>query len=128
MQQVLAEVRSVLVVDDYPENAEMLAELVASYGHRVRIAGDGAEALALLAAEPASLVFLDVGLPDMDGYEVAAAIRARLGAGCQIVALTGFDGQEERAAALRAGCDAFLVKPFKPLEIERLLAAPGGPR
>jgi CheY-like chemotaxis protein len=112
---------SVIVVDDAADNAEVLAEFVESYGHRVRIADCGAVALKLIEQEPADLVLLDIGLPDMDGYQVAATIRARYGGATRIVALTGFSGKEDREAAVRAGCDAFVVKPIGASQIQALL-------
>ena len=112
----------VLVVDDSSDNAETLAELVSMFGHRVRIAEGGAAALALLAQQEADVVFLDIGLPDADGYAVAADIRKRHGAGCRIVALTGYSDPEARAAAHRAGFDDFIVKPFDLAHIEAQLA------
>ena len=114
---------NVIVVDDAADNAEVLAEFVESYGHRVRIADCGAAALKLIEQEPPDLVLLDIGLPDMDGYQVAATIRARYGGGARIVALTGFSGAEERDAAQKAGCDAFVVKPIGASQIRELLEA-----
>ena len=112
---------SVLIVDDAPDNAELLAELVASYGHRVRIADRGQTALDLLEKELADLVFLDLSLPDIEGYEVASSIRARFGDRCQIAAMTGYSGNNEREAALHAGCDVFVVKPFQLPQVRDLL-------
>lgn len=113
----------VLVVDDASDNAEMLAELVSTFGHTVRVAHEGAAALALLDQEAADLVFLDIGLPDASGFEIAASIRSRHGRSCRIVALTGYSDAEAKDAARNAGFDAFLVKPFDFARIEALLSA-----
>jgi CheY-like chemotaxis protein len=118
---------NVIVVDDAADNAEVLAEFVESYGHRVRIADCGVAALKLIEQDPPDLVLLDIGLPDMDGYQVAATIRARFGSASRIVALTGFSGAEERDAAHRAGCDAFVVKPIGASQIRELLEAGAPP-
>lgn len=111
----------VLIVDDASDNAEMLAELVTACGHDVRIAHRGSSALEMLESKLADMVFLDVSLPDMDGYEVATTIRIRFGKRCWIVAMTGFSGNGERENAHLAGCDAFVVKPFGFPEIKDLL-------
>jgi two-component system, OmpR family, response regulator len=112
---------SVIVVDDDPDYVELLSDLITSYGHRVRSAERGDRALELATEEVPDLVFLDMSLPDIDGNAVAATMRARFGDRCWIVALTGYSGKEARDAAHRAGCDAFLVKPFRPEQIEELL-------
>jgi CheY-like chemotaxis protein len=111
----------VIVVEDVAENAELLAELVKAYGHQVRVAGHGHAALEMVAHQAPDLVILDVGLPDIDGYEVAARMRARLGKGPRIVALSGFGGRRARDSALRAGCDAYLEKPFRAADLRVLL-------
>ncbi|MBN9165187.1 MAG: hypothetical protein BGO98_46125 [Myxococcales bacterium 68-20] len=113
----------VLIVDDATESADMLADVVSAFGHRVRVAHLGSVALDLIDQDAADLAFVDLSLPDVEGYEVAEKIRRRLGERCRIVALTGFSGASEREAARDAGCDAFLVKPFRVSEIEQLLAA-----
>jgi CheY-like chemotaxis protein len=62
-----------------------------------------------------------MSLPDMDGYQVAGTLRERYGSTCRIVAVTGHSGPDDRAAASRAGCDAYLVKPFDRSDILRHL-------
>ena len=116
---------SVLVVDDSVDNAEMLAELISALGHRVRVAHLAASALELLDEAPSDLIFLDLGLPDADGLTVARTVRARFGSGIQIVALTGFSGVEDRAQAMEAGCDVFVVKPLKVDQLRKLLVRRG---
>ncbi len=111
----------ILVVDDSLENSELLAELIESYGHRVRSAQTGARALELLGERLARLVFLDLSLPDMDGSEVARQIRASWGTTCRIVALTGFSDAARREAAMQAGCDALLLKPLRIPQLEQTL-------
>ena len=113
----------VVVVDDSVENAELLGELLESYGHTVRLAGAGAAALALLDERPAGLVFLDLTLPDMAGEDVAREIRTRWGSACRVVALTGHSDHAHREAALAAGCITFLVKPLRVPQLEQVLTA-----
>jgi len=115
----------VLVVDDSVDNAEMLAELISALGHEVRVAHLAASALELLDEAPADLVFLDLGLPDADGLSVARRVRTRFGRAIRIVALTGWSGVEERAQAVEAGCDLFVVKPLKLDQLRELLAHRG---
>lgn len=107
----------VLIVDDAEDNAEMLAELISSLGHHVRVAHLGAVALALLEQEYSDLVFLELTLPDVDGCEVARAIRVRFGKRPRIVALTWHSTRAKREAAQAAGCDAFVMKPFQFREL-----------
>ncbi len=112
----------IVIVDDAADNADIFAELLTSYGHSVRVAYQGSATLALLAHELPDVVFLDVNLPDIDGYEVASTIRTRFGATILLVALTGYSGTRERDAAHHAGCDRFVVKPFRFADIQTLLA------
>jgi CheY-like chemotaxis protein len=102
----------ILVVDDNVDAADMLAELVASDGHAVEVAHDGATALSAAARMHPHLVFLDVGLPRMDGYEVARRLRQvpelqRT----RLVALTGFGQDADRRRASESGFDVHIVKP-----------------
>jgi len=116
----------IIIVDDSEDNAEMLSELLIERGHRVRIAPNGASALELLGKDVADVVLLDVGLPDMDGYEVAEFIRGRFRDRVRIIALTGFSGTRAREQARRSGFDAYLVKPFHIEDVETVLV--GGRR
>jgi len=116
-------VLDVLIVDDSEDMAETLSALLGERGHRVRIAPNGARALEALEQDAPDVVLLDVGLPDMDGYEVAAAMRARFAADLRIVAITGFTSDVVRERARRSGCDACLVKPFDLDEVTAALRA-----
>ena len=111
-----------MLIDDSLENAELLAELIESYGHRVRTAPTGTAALELLSEHATDLVFLDLSLPDMTGADVARAIRARWGAACRIVAWTGYSDPERREGAAQAGCDGFMLKPLRMDQLEQWLA------
>ena len=109
--------KRILVVDDNEDAAVLLGELLRSVGHEVRIAHDGATALASLAQFRPELALLDIGLPGMDGYELAAAMRARAGAGLRLMALTGYGQQQDVARAERAGFEAHFVKPVAPAKL-----------
>ena len=105
----------VLVVEDNPDGLEMLVSLLQALGHRVARAADGLEALRQAAALRPQLVLLDLGLPGMDGYEVARRLRADPDvAGAAIVALTGWGAESDRRRTAEAGFDAHLTKPVEP--------------
>ncbi len=114
----------VLVVDDCEDNSELLCDLVASLGHDVHVARTGGETLQAVEQNNIELVLLDLGLPDMDGCEVARLIRARAPASCRIIALTGFSDSVRKQKALAAGCSAFVVKPVRLAQLHELLSAP----
>jgi DNA-binding response OmpR family regulator len=115
--------RRILVVEDDADLGEMLAALLSMYGHQVAVATSGREALDLLSGPPVDMALVDLGLPDLDGREVARQMRAGAdGRALQLVALTGADEEEDRRAALAAGFDEYLVKPIEP---DQLLALVG---
>jgi signal transduction histidine kinase len=119
----LAPPRRVLVVDDNVDAAESLATLLRVERHEVYTAHDGPTALATAEAFRPEVVLLDIGLPQMDGYEVARRLRARAGfEKALLVALTGYGQEEDRRRAAEAGFDAYLVKPADPLALHELLA------
>jgi signal transduction histidine kinase/CheY-like chemotaxis protein len=100
----------VLVVDDNVDLADTLADAVASWGHTVTVAHDGTSALAAALAAPPAVVLLDIGLPDLDGYEVARRLRPQLPE-ARLIAVTGYGQPQDRERALAAGFDHHLVKP-----------------
>ncbi len=101
---------SVLVVDDNVDAAELLAEALRSRGHEVQVAYDGPSALAAVEEVSPRVALLDLGLPVMDGFELARRLRERLGA-VRLVAVTGYGQEPDRRASAQAGFDAHLVKP-----------------
>jgi CheY-like chemotaxis protein len=112
----------VLIVDDNIDSAEMLQILLGSMGHDAQVAHDGGSALDLVATQRPHVVLLDIGLPDMDGYEVARQMRARQSGPLRLIALTGWSQDEARQKALDAGFDHHLTKPTEPDALERLLS------
>ena len=113
--------RRVLVVDDQPDAARSLARLLKSWGHEVHIAHDGPEALQAAQAHGPEVVLLDLGLPGMDGHEVAHQLRGHNGGGPRIVALTGYGRDEDRRRSQEAGFADHLVKPVDPEELRKSL-------
>jgi CheY-like chemotaxis protein len=111
----------VLVVDDNHDAAETLAELLQMVGHEVAVAHDGPSALALAEAQAPDVVLCDIGLPGMDGYEVARRLRARGRSGLRLIAVSGYAQPEDLARATEAGFEAHVAKPPDPDEIARLL-------
>jgi CheY-like chemotaxis protein len=102
----------VLLVDDNADSSEPLSLLLQVKGHETRIAMEGEQALVMADEFQPGCVVLDLGLPGMDGYEVARRLRQRpYGPDLVLVALTGWAGKEVRAKAAEAGFDYHLVKP-----------------
>ena len=112
-----------LVVDDSIDGAEMLAMLLRSWGHEVDIARDGPSALSAIAARRPEIVLLDIGLPGMDGYEVARRVRAAMSEPQpKLVALTGYGQESDRKQALASGFDDHLVKPVDFRRLREVIA------
>ncbi|WP_169157540.1 PAS domain S-box protein [Brasilonema bromeliae] len=118
-----AKPRRLLVVDDNVDAAESLAVLLRLGGHDARVAHDGPTALEMAAADPPELAFLDVGMPVMDGYELARRFRSHPSLkDVVLVALTGWGQESDRRRTKEAGFDAHEVKPVEPAALQRLLA------
>jgi signal transduction histidine kinase/ActR/RegA family two-component response regulator len=111
----------VLVVDDNQDAGEMLGMLLSSLHATVRTVHSGPEALAMLDEFAPEVVLLDIGMPFMDGYEVARRIRARRGRNVRLIALTGWGQEEDVRRAERAGFDHHLVKPPDLEKLGKLL-------
>jgi CheY-like chemotaxis protein len=117
--------RRVLAVDDNVDAAESLALLLRLEGHEVRTAHDGPAALAAVQAERPDVVILDLGLPGMNGYEVARRLRALPGSeDMLLVALTGWAQEEDRRRCHEAGFDGHLPKPVEFSALRQFLAHP----
>jgi CheY-like chemotaxis protein len=113
----------ILVVDDNADAAETLAEVLRLVGYETRCVGHADAAMALLGSYVPDLALLDIGLPGIDGYQLAGLLRADpRAARMKLVALTGYGRENDRAQALAAKFDEHLVKPVM---IERLLEVLG---
>jgi PAS domain S-box-containing protein len=112
-----------LVVDDNQDGADSLATLLELQGHEVRVALSGAAALEITKAYTPDLVFLDIGMPGMDGYEVARRLRQQPGLDKVVLAaLTGWGQKEDRRRTSEAGFNHHIVKPAEPKAVESVLA------
>jgi DNA-binding response OmpR family regulator len=108
----------ILVVDDVPANVRMLAMLLKTRGYEVITAACGQEGLDKTFSEQPDLVLLDVMMPDINGYDVCAAIRANPATQTlPVVMVTALDQPEERVKGIEAGCDDFISKPVSPPEV-----------
>jgi CheY-like chemotaxis protein len=113
---------SVALVEDNEDVRVLMGELLSSWGHEVSQAPTGELGVALLVRQRPDIAFVDIGLPDIDGYELAKRVRAQLGAQpLQLVALSGFGQRCDRERALGAGFDHHLAKPASPADLQRLL-------
>lgn len=117
--------RRILVVDDNVDAAATLALLLKFSGHEVHIAHDGESALRLGASLRPEVILLDLGMPGMDGYEIARRLRARPATrSCLLIAVTGYGADADRRRAQEAGFDQHLTKPVEIAAIEKLMSAP----
>jgi CheY-like chemotaxis protein len=116
--------REVLIVEDNADAAETLRRLLELAGHRVRVAHDGVAGLEALLSGSAQIALVDIGLPRLDGYELARRMRASLDGRSQpfMVAVTGYGLPEDRSRALAAGFDEHLTKPVDAAALARVLA------
>jgi two-component system CheB/CheR fusion protein len=104
--------RKILVVDDNQDAAEMVAALLRAYGHSAEVAFGGQAALDALAEFAPDVVFLDIGMPGMDGYDTIAALRASaVGGRARVGALTAWNDEVSRRGIAEAGFDMHLTKP-----------------
>jgi CheY-like chemotaxis protein len=114
--------RRVLLVDDNADSTEPLSLLLQAKGHETRVSSDGEAAIALADQFRPDCVVLDLGLPRIDGYEVARRLRARpYGTTLVLVALTGWSGKDVRTKAADAGFDYHLVKPVNWEDLEKIV-------
>jgi PAS domain S-box-containing protein len=115
--------RRVLIVEDNDDARHMLHEALAFNGHEVREARDGASGLALAAESTPDIALIDIGLPDVDGYEVARRLRASPGGRRMgLIAITGYGQAEDQRRAYEAGFDAHLTKPVAPERLKQVMA------
>jgi CheY-like chemotaxis protein len=123
----------ILLTEDNPVNQVLAVRLLEKRGHSVAVAGNGREALAALGRERFDVVLMDVQMPEMDGFETTAALRARerdAGTRVPVVAMTAYAMKGDKERCLAAGMDGYISKPLRPRDlfeaVEGLVAADGG--
>lgn len=117
----------ILLIEDNADAREALRVLLELEGYDVEAAADGSQGLEIARAKAPAVALIDIGLPGIDGYEVARRLRALSGPRSSLVALTGYSDPEDRRRAEDAGFDAHVVKPVDPEALTRLLARLGVP-
>ncbi|HEX2239493.1 MAG TPA: response regulator [Gammaproteobacteria bacterium] len=117
--------RRILVADDNAAAADTLAELLSLFGNEVQVVHDGQAALKTFSAWRPDVILLDIGMPGMDGYEVARRVREQTASGkVMLIALTGWGQEKDRKLAREAGFDHHLLKPVDLQALQALMAAP----
>jgi two-component system response regulator TctD len=112
----------ILLVEDDPPLARGIAAMLRNAGHTIDIAHCGEDGLLMAASEPYALITLDLGLPDISGFEVLRRMRQQ-GSRTPVLVLTARDAIEDRVAGLDHGADDYLLKPFEPSELEARVRA-----
>jgi PAS domain S-box-containing protein len=118
--------RRILVIEDNDDAREMLALSLRLHGHATHEARSGREGVAVAERVAPDVVLVDIGLPDLDGYEVGRQLRALLGRRAFLLAITGYGQPEDRRRTEKAGFDVHLVKPVHPDAIQELLVSGAG--
>ena len=113
----------ILLVEDDADSRDALKFLLERSGHRVSVAAGGREGIAMAASLAPDWAVIDIGLPDIDGYEAARGMRASTPS-VRLVALTGYGRPEDRQRALDAGFDSYLLKPVDPHRLVEIITPP----
>jgi CheY-like chemotaxis protein len=113
----------VLIVEDHPDGRHTLKALLELWGHQVQAAGDGVAGAQLASSWRPEVAILDIGLPGLDGYQLAQLMRDQWGPAVRLIALTGYGSPEDRRRAYQAGFDVHLTKPADPDELRCLVAS-----
>lgn len=117
----------IVIVEDSTDIRESLEEFFTTLGHSVHVAGDGVAGLATLINAKPDYAFIDIGLPGIDGYELARQARDQLGPLPTFVAMTGYGQPDDRSRAIGSGFNMHLTKPISLDTLEDLLKQPPGP-
>jgi signal transduction histidine kinase/ActR/RegA family two-component response regulator len=121
-QQALSPPRKIVIVEDNTDVRELLRLRLRRLGHDVEAVGDGVSGVELIVDNKPHMALIDIGLPRLDGYQVASQVRARLGQDVVLVAVSGFGQPEDKRKAAEAGFDDHITKPADVHDIENLLA------
>ena len=113
--------RQVLIVEDNADHAQTLGLILQLKGHNLQIASDGLAAIEMARRMRPDVVLLDLGLPGVDGFEVARRLKREHGDAMRIIAISAYGTESDRRQSLEAGCEVHLMKPADPRFIESLL-------
>jgi CheY-like chemotaxis protein len=113
--------RRILIVDDNEDLASLMSELLEVHGHTVETAHEGLAALELATTFQPDIALLDIGLPGMDGYELARQLRELCHGSIRLIAITGYAQDTDRHRSQEAGFSGHLVKPIDPARLARLI-------
>lgn len=113
--------RRIVLIEDNDDARHMLETLLKLDGHQVSGAGDGQQGLEMILRQHPEVAIVDIGLPSLNGYDLAKEVRRQLGDSIFLIALTGYGRSEDREAVQDAGFNAHLVKPLKPIELAKTL-------
>jgi CheY-like chemotaxis protein len=105
------ESRRVLIVEDHPDSRDTLRMVIEGWGHEVEVASDGAAGLQKVLDWHPDAAVVDIGLPVLDGYELAKEVRAKVGSKVRLIALSGYSQPQDRHRAAEAGFNVYLTKP-----------------
>jgi CheY-like chemotaxis protein len=112
----------IVIVEDNPDGRESLRLLLQLFGHDVEVTADGLQGVRTILRSRPTVALVDIGLPELDGYQVAQRVRRELGQAVFLVAITGYGRPEDRRQALDAGFDVHLTKPVDPQHLTELLS------
>lgn len=115
----------VLVIEDQADARQVLRRLLELWGHQAEVAVDGLQGVEMAISLRPEVALVDIGLPGINGYEVAQRVRSALGNGIVLIALTGYGQPEDVQKATEAGFDLHLTKPIEPVKLEQLLGGIG---
>lgn len=115
--------KRILVIEDNADNREMMRILLETSGHEVHEAADGVTGVELAVQLEADAVLIDIGLPGIDGYEVARQIRSKLRGRSRLIALSGYGQPKDRQRAFEAGFDEHVLKPVDPERLQSILSS-----
>jgi PAS domain S-box-containing protein len=118
----------ILIIEDNPDNREMMRILLETSGNEIYEAPDGVSGVEMTIQLQPDTVLIDIGLPGIDGYEVARQIRSKLRDRSRLIALSGYGQEKDRQRAFEAGFDDHLLKPVDPARLLAILSAPRDPR
>ena len=113
--------RRILVIEDNPDIRDLLRLKLRQLGHKVEAAEDGSKGLDKLLTSPPDVALVDIGLPGIDGYEIARRVRATIGSDVYLIALTGYGQAEDKKEALAAGFNVHLTKPADFADLQNIL-------